>query len=114
MTRTKEEIEAETKRLKAEYGSLFDSVAGILFGHDPVGINFEDNTDEYYPEARTILPRLQSCQSVEDVMTVVHQEFCRWFDSDTAGAREDYRQIAEGIWSAWQTRGGESGNPHAI
>jgi hypothetical protein len=113
MTRTREEIEAETKRLKAEYGSLFDSVAEILFRHDPVGINFEDNTDEYYPEARTILPRLRSCRSVGDVMTVAHEEFQRWFDSDTAGAREDYRQIAEEVWSAWQNSRGKSGEPSA-
>jgi hypothetical protein len=54
MMRTKEQIELENKRIKAEYGDLFGSVADILFRHDPVGINFEDNTDEYYPEARTI------------------------------------------------------------
>jgi hypothetical protein len=46
MMRTKEQIELETQRLKAEYGDLFDSVADILFRHDPIGINFEDNLDE--------------------------------------------------------------------
>ena len=114
MTRTTEEIEAETKRLKAKYGNLFDSVAEILFRRDPVSINFEDNTDEYYPEARTILPRLRACQSVEDVMTVVHEECQRWFDSDTAGERENYGQIAEEIWKLWQNGKGESGESHAI
>ena len=114
MTRTREEIEAETKRLKSEYGSLFDSVAGVLFKHDPIGINFEDNTDEYYPEVRIILPKLRDCHSVEDVLTVVHEEFQRWFDSDTAGARDDYRQIAEEIWDLWQNRKGESSESHAI
>ena len=113
MARTMEEIKAETKRLQAEYGSLFDSVAEILFRHDPVGINFEDNTDEYYPEARTILPRLRSCQSVEDVMTVTHEEFQSWFDSDTAGAREDYRRMAEEVWGVWQNRRGKTGESHA-
>ena len=102
MTRTKEQIESENKRLKAEYGVLFDSVADILFRHDPVGINFEDNTDEYYPEARTILPRLRDCHSAQDVTTVVHEEFVRWFELETAGTIENYQLVSEEIWNRWQ------------
>ena len=93
---------AEARRLGAAYGSLFDSIAEILFRHDPSGVNFEDNTDEYEPEARTILPRLKDCRSAEDVMTVVHEEFRRWFDTDFAGPREKYKKIAEEIWRLWQ------------
>ncbi len=99
---TRDEIQAEKMRLKLQYGNLFDCVAEILFRHDPAGINFEDNTDEYEPEARTILPKLKDCHSVEDVMTVVHQEFQRWFDPDFAGKRERYRKVAEEIWHLWQ------------
>lgn len=98
----KEEIEAEKRRLKAEYGSLFDAVAEILFRHDPMGINFEENTDEYEPEAGTILPRLKHCPSVEDVTTAVHEEFQRWFDPELAGPRERYGKIAQEIWPLWQ------------
>ena len=50
ITNTREEIIAERKRLKAEYRELFDEVSKLLFQHDPIGINFEDNTDEYEPE----------------------------------------------------------------
>ena len=104
MLRTKEQIEAENKRLKTEYGHLFDSVAEILFRHDPIGINFEDNLDEYEPEVRTILPRLRTCLSGEDVATVVHEEFQRWFDPDIAGPREKYLGPAEEIWDSWKKR----------
>ena len=38
MMRRPEQIELETERLKAEYGGFFDSVAEILFRHDPIGI----------------------------------------------------------------------------
>jgi hypothetical protein len=72
---TKEQIDAEYRRLRAEYGALFDEVTAIFFRHDPIGINFEYNTDEYEPEARTILPRLRTCHSAEDVLAVVHEEF---------------------------------------
>jgi hypothetical protein len=99
---TWEEIEAEKRRLKAEYGTLFEAMAEILFRHDPIGINFGDNTDEYEPEARTILPRLRACRSSDDVLAVVHEEFRRWFGDDTAGPREGYNAVAEEIWRRWQ------------
>lgn len=111
--RKKEEIVGETRRLKAEYLDLFDAVAEILFRHDPVGINFEGNTDEYYPEARTILPRLKYCRSSEDVMTAVHDEFQRWFDPDIAGPRENYGKIANEVWAVWDNSRMQSGTSNA-
>lgn len=102
MPNTREEIIAERQRLKAEYRELFDEVAALLFRHDPVGINFDDNTDEYEPEVGTILPRLRSCHSAEDVRRVVHQEFTRWFDADIVGSEHHYDKIAKEIWERWQ------------
>ena len=102
MPDTREERIAERQRLKAEYRGLFDEVAALLFRHDPMGINFEDNTDEYEPEVGTILPRLRSCHSSGDVRQVVHQEFVRWFDADIAGAEQHYDKIAIEIWERWQ------------
>jgi hypothetical protein len=103
MPRTREEIEGERRQLRAEYGNLFDSVAAILFRHDPIGIAFENpNTDEYEPEAGTILPRLRDCESSDDALRVVHEEFVRWFEADTAGPEERYAEIASEIWQLWQ------------
>lgn len=76
MRRTRDEILEEKRRLRTEYGTLFDSVAALLFRYDPVGINFEVNPDEYETETGTILPRLLGCQSVDDVRRVIHEEFC--------------------------------------
>lgn len=100
---TREEILAKRAKAKREYGKLFSAVSEVLFRHDPIYINFETNTDEYDLEAETILPRLRKCQSVEDVQTVVHEEFLRWFGED-AGEREVYQEIAEEIWALWQNR----------
>jgi hypothetical protein len=36
-----------------------------------VGLNVEENRDEYDPEARTILPRLAGCRSAEGVPRVL-------------------------------------------
>jgi hypothetical protein len=102
MSRTREEILEERRRLKAEYGDLFDAVAALLFLHDPAGINFEENTDEYEPEAGSILSQLSKCESERDVQRVVHEEFVRWFDAVTASPTERYSEIASEIWRLWQ------------
>ena len=96
------DLKAEHRRLRDEYGSLFDEITAMLFRHDPIGLDFEDNTDEYECEARTILPRLKTCRSADDVLTVVHEEFQRWFDPDTAGPCEKYAAIANDVWALWQ------------
>jgi hypothetical protein len=101
MTRTRDEI-LESRRLKAEYGTLFDLVSALLYRHDPIGINFEESTDEYDLEARTILPKLRRCNALQDVHDAVYSEFVHWFDADTAGPREHYNEIASEIWQLWQ------------
>jgi hypothetical protein len=63
-----------------------------------------ENTDEYDPEAGTILPRLQSCKSSADALRAVHEEFVRWFGADTAGPQESYGNIASEIWQLWVAR----------
>ena len=108
MSRTKDQIEAENKLLRTEYGELFDSVAEVLFRHDPIGINFTHNTDEYYPEVRTILPKSKTCTSAKEVMSVVHQEFLKWLGSDLAGPEDVYLRIAEEVWALYSQREGRS------
>lgn len=98
MASEREEMIEEKRRLKAEYRELFDQVAELLFRHDPQGINYQTNTDEYESEAQTILPRLRSCHSEDDVLRVVHEEFVRWFGVDDAGTQQQYVNIAKEIW----------------
>ncbi|MEQ1762482.1 MAG: hypothetical protein ABL984_04965 [Pyrinomonadaceae bacterium] len=96
---TLEQRRARKAHIKSEYGRLFDVVCEILFRHDPIGINFEDNTDEYEPEVETILPRLRGCSSSDEALNVIHEEFQKWFGE--AGPRKKYTQISEEIWAAW-------------
>ena len=44
---------AERDALKRQYGKLFAAMSEALFEADPLGINFEINTDEYEPEVET-------------------------------------------------------------
>jgi hypothetical protein len=82
-----------------EYKEVIERISRILFEEDPIGINFEENTDEYDPEARTIAPRLKNCETIEEIQIVVHEEFCKWFDQKIAGDLGGYRKIAERIWT---------------
>jgi hypothetical protein len=101
MAKTRDEIFENRRRLRGEYDRLFDSIAALLYRNDPIGINCEDNADEYEPEAETILPRLRSCHSANDALHVVHEEFVRWFDSDTAGPPDHYKKVASEVWQLW-------------
>lgn len=91
----------ERSSLREKYGSLYDSVAAILFSVDSASINNKTNTDEYEAEAGTILPRLSKANSVEDVEVILIEEFQQWFGIDI-GSRQTYRVAAEKIWDAWR------------
>ena len=84
--------------------SLIDEVEALLYRHDPVGIGFGDNPDEYRPEAESIVASLPNARSVDDVLTLVHEEFVRWFDEDTAGPVDRYEDIARDVWAIWFAR----------
>jgi len=92
--------EARASREQALVGQedLVAKIEALLFRHDPIGINFEDNTDEYRAEAQTITIRLPDATSADDVRRITHQEFVRWFDPQVAGPPERYTAIAAEIW----------------
>jgi hypothetical protein len=90
----------EKEVVKRQYGKLVASISEALFKADPAGINFETNTDEYEPEATTIIPRLRTAQSAEDVQNIVYEEFLYWFGG-TAGTKDNYAAVAAEIWVLW-------------
>lgn len=89
--------------IKMKYATLYSELEEILFRYDPVGINFGDNTDEYDNEVNTILPRLKAASNKDDVLDIVHEELCRWFDVEVVGkkSRAIHKEIAAEIWSSW-------------
>jgi hypothetical protein len=91
----------KTNKLRQNYKQLYSKVQEILFRNDPIGINFEENKDEYDPEVSTILPRLKDANSEEDVINIVYEEFTNWFGADTAGDLTTYKEAAKEIWTAW-------------
>ena len=100
-------LQNEQGRVDPAFIQLYDEVLAILFRHDPIGINFVDNTDEYAPEARTILQRLREAESPEGLAGIIHEEFIHWFDIDMAGPKSRYVPIAHDVWKAWQSYKGD-------
>lgn len=97
--------------VRQEHPGLFAAVSEAMFRHDPVGINFGDNTDEYDAEAGTVIPRLGSCMSAGDAEIVLHEEFVQWFGADTAGERARYSALAAEVWQLWTADADRTHNP---
>jgi predicted RNase H-like HicB family nuclease len=90
-----------TKAVKQVYGKLFEKFSQIIFKHDPIGISFINDEDEYDPEVGTILPRLKDCKNFEDLYSMIYEEFVEWF-GDIAGNKEKYAPLAEEFWKTWE------------
>lgn len=75
----------------------------LLFQQDPLGINYDTNTDEYRPEAETITIRLPEAADGDDAQRIIHEEFVRWFGTQTAGPPERYTDIAKATWQNWSS-----------
>ena len=87
--------------LLAEYKELYLKVEAILFRADPIDINYGHNSDEYSPEVGTILPRLKTASSADQVLNIVREEFRRWFGAEKVGPKSRFEKIANEVWRAW-------------
>ena len=88
----------ERRKLLIGQEPLVAHLEALLFRHDPIGINFGENTDEYHPEAETIAIRLPEAGDERELLHLVHEEFVRWFTASVAGSPERYTDIAHEIW----------------
>ena len=93
----------EREKMREQYPELFAKLESIFFKHDPIGINFGSNPDEYAAEVGTVLKRLPSATSQEEVQTMVYEVFCSWFDPHLAGDKNSvaYKGIAKETWESW-------------
>jgi len=96
-----ERLRLEREQLRAQYPDLFERLLQILFRVDPLGVNFEDNTNEYEPEVGTILPRLAQARSEADMHRILTEELEHWFGASIATRfPERVARAAREIWSA--------------
>lgn len=103
-------------RLREKFGPLFDTVAEILFRHDPMQLSVGVYQDEYYPEVDAILARLEDLHSPMELRRAIWEVFKELFatdadpDEDDPDVLEDnvgeetrFDQIANDIWQAYAT-----------
>lgn len=102
LVRAIQQTQVERERVRQAHPALFAAVSGAMFRHDPIDINYHFNTDEYDAEAGTVIPRLKDCACAEEVAAVLHEEFVRWFGTETAGPRERYLDLSQDIWALWK------------
>ena len=90
---------------KEAYRELYEELVRILYRHDPIGLASSGAPhDEYEPEVGTIIPRLGSAASAEDVTRIVYEEFCRWFGAEsTTGPQKVYAPIGDEVWLLLKT-----------
>jgi hypothetical protein len=87
--------------METPHRSLVAAVERAIDDADPIGLlEAGAPADGYTPEIGTIFPRVLNANSVEEVTTVLHEEFVRWFGDDTAGPRHAYEAPAGKIWKA--------------
>ena len=93
--------EARLRAMKAAHEMLVKAVERAINEADPIGLlELGAPSDEYAPEIGTIIPRLVNARDVDEVTAVLHEEFVRWFGSDTAGPRQPYEAPGRQIWRA--------------
>lgn len=100
------EIEIERHRraeLKQRYCQLFAAFSEILYRHDPAGIHFEVNSDEYEPEVGTILPRALNAQRPDEIVPILREELSRWFGVGLQRPGVTYEAMAADLFTALLT-----------
>ena len=86
------------RALRDRWVDLVAELTALLYRHDPMGIACDgEYADEYEPEAGAIAVRLPDTGSVADVRAVVHAEFVRWSDDESAGPASAHQAIAEEV-----------------
>ena len=84
--------------------SIQDKISAILFKHDPVNLDFVDNTDEYDSEARMILEQIHIASDVDELEKIIIKIFITMFNDDRIVDRSkaDWKKTAEEIWDVNQ------------
>jgi len=78
--------------------NLKKAISEIMFELDPIGINFEDNEDEYDSEAEQVLAIVYKVKSVDELEQKIVSLFKSMFSDDDIQENAVYAEIARRIW----------------
>lgn len=97
---TKEQIMRDEALLRERYGNLLTEVAAIMFRHDTEGLaKFGCPNDEYMPEARRVLQKLETVQNADDMRQLVSRVFAEMFEEALDASREQLRALADEVYA---------------
>jgi len=85
--------------LKRAYTGMFEDLTAYLYEQDPMVLNYGINPDEYEPEVGTILPRVFDAGSPAEIVSVIREEFERWFGPRLRIENATYEDLADGIFA---------------
>lgn len=86
--------------LRERYGNLLTEVAAIMFRHDTEGLaKFGCPNDEYMPEARRVLQKLETVQNADDMRQLVSRVFAEMFEEALDASREQLRALADEVYA---------------
>jgi hypothetical protein len=94
----KETVEQYRVRRIKERGPIFNSICEILFQCDPVGLNFDENIDEYEGEAILIEKELNKIKNINDLSEIINSIFTQQF-TEKIGSENKYKQVVNEIWN---------------
>ena len=88
-----------TDSVKTLYGDKFLKLRSIVNKYDPVGlISSGAPQDEYEPEVTTIITKLNSNLSENEVYDLVFNEFDFWFGGSTTGPKSSYKSLSKDVY----------------
>lgn len=97
---TKQDIMDQEALLRQRYGNLLNEVAAIMFRHDTEGLaKFGCPDDEYMPEARRVLQKLETVKSVDHMRQLVSGVFAEMFEEALDASREQLRALADEVYA---------------
>jgi len=81
-----------------EKTTLFNELQKIINEADPVGLIYgEENKDEYNPEIKEIINKLDFNETEDKIIHSIHKIFIDYFDKDIVSDISPYKLIAKKI-----------------
>lgn len=97
---TKQEIRDEEIQLNARYGDLLNEVAAIMFRHDTEGLaRMGCPTDEYMPEARRVLLKLEETHDLNEMRQLVKTVYKEMFEEALDATDEQLNALSDELWT---------------
>lgn len=89
-----------TSEVKGQDPIFFEKVMMLLFEHDPAGLNFGNNYDEYSDETARLIERLPEAESQQQFEEIIIEEFEYSFCPGHA-AKGKIKDASTAIWQLW-------------